>query len=737
MKESVWVQIVKTMLLALSAFGYTWPLIDGSGHFIVILAVIAASVLASVCARFRVRLIWCVLVSLILMVLGVLGSYSVLNVFGAWDMATTIRHSRFWYYMGIVFGIVFFSRSLALRYRVAQVIELSLLIGTLVYLFFAHRDFNLQNPREFADMLYTNGYDPIEVYRWMGIAAAFLALPMLFGRTSPGRAIYSIFFLVVMALLAANFLSDTRLPVNLKDPLGIMDKLGDDNEAGSDQDDNDNGGSSGDNENDDSNGGGSDDNDENNNNSGNKDDNQSSGKSSNNNQGPTGNESPTPVAIAVFYDEYTPTDNIFHFRQSVLSKYDGNHLVASTMDDDVISTLSTTNELVANTVQNPALHKDIATSMFLIEDHSQPPQLAMGKRIFPIQNPDPKLFVASYGVESQGLTVDITRLIGRHSIPSSWSTDKAEHYLQIPDDPRYQALSDIIVRQIDPRFVGDDIVKAIYIKSWLEENGYYTMKTKHIDPNDPTASFLFGSLRGYCVHFAHAAVFLLRSQGIAARVALGYAIDNQLRGTGSAVLILGNQAHAWPEIYVDGVGWVTLEIFPRNGDEPPRAFVDKDLESLFGELARDDKSGGKGAEPTSVTFDIPWRTVWECLLGLLVAALLVCYLRKVWILIRARQCRRPGEIYRVLRGVVFMWAMFGHPWRRYLTLESFAHETLDEGSATAQLIELTSAAQMGAELTEQDAARALKLLPMAYKEARTHTKVWRRILGWLNPIVRY
>ena len=736
MKESIWVQILKIILLSVSAFGYTYPLIEGVGHIIVVSAVIIASIFAALCAKWRIRTLWCVLLSVLFIVVGFGGSYMTLNVFGMDTMRATIQMSRFWYFPGLIFGIVFLTRSLSLRWRTAQLIESTLIVGTLVYLFFAHRDFNLQNPREFSDYLYTNGYDPIEIYRWMGIGLAFLSLPMLFGKTRPGKALYSIIVLAVIALLVANLLAESRLPIHIEDPLGLKSN-DDENEDGGkgdedkdkDDKDNDGSGSNSDSDDDSDQGGGSaDNNDDNKNGKG--------GGKSNDNQGPTGNESPQPVAIAVFYDEFEPSDGIFHFRQNVLSAYDGNHLVSSDYDSDVISSLPASGSAEATPLQNEELHTKISTSMFLLKDHSQPPQVAMGQKIFTIQNPDPKLFVSAYAVESLGMTMDLTRFIGRHSIPAEWSSEQVDHYLQIPDDPRYKALSDIIVRQIDPRFIGDDIVKAMYIKSWLEKNVFYTLKNKHIDPDDPTASFLFGSLRGYCVHIAHSAVYLLRSQGIAARVAIGYAIDNKMRGTGSAVLILGNQAHAWPEIFIDGVGWVTLEIFPENGDEPPREFVDQSLESLFGELARDDKSGGKAQDPTATTFQVPWKTIWFSLLAIVLAALLGCYVRKIVIIVMGHSCNNTKQIYRALRSNIFVWSMYGHPWRKYSTLESFAREEAGPDSATAKLVELGSASKFGAQLGERDVQKARELLPKAQKEAAKHTTLKRKILGWMNPIVR-
>lgn len=721
MKESIWVQIIKCVLLCLSAIGYTWPLVSGLGHAIAAIAVILAALLAAFCAHVRVRTIWCLLLAGIITAIGLSGSYFMLNIVGGSTLAATIHQSQFWYFMGIVFGIVFASRSLALRFRTAQLIESSLLIGTLVYIFFAHRDFNLNNPRDFADYLYGNGYDPITIYRYMGIGAAFLSLPLLFSKVKPGKAIYSLAILAILSLLAGSLLESAHLPVNTEDPLGLMS----DNDKNNPSDNDDNSDSDNDDNNDNENGGGNSDNNDNNK------------SNNNNNNGPTGNEKPIPIAIAVFYDEFTPGDGIFHFRQNVLSDYDGNHLIGSAIDKDVISTLPLTNALEAVPMQTPALHDKISTSMFLMQSHAQPPQLAMGQKLFPIQNPDPKLFVSSYGVESLGLSLDLIRLIGRRSIPADWTQEQKAHYLEIPDDPRYRALSDIIVRQIDPRFAGDDVVKALYIKSWLEKEGYYTMKTKHIDATDPTASFLFGSLRGYCVHFAHSAVYLLRSQGIAARVAIGYAIDNRLRGTNSAVLIMANQAHAWPEIHVDGVGWVTLEIFPENGDADPPSFVDQSLESLFGELARNDKSGGRSPEARDSNFEIPWRTIWLCLGGFLIFVIAGAYGCKFYIIFSAKT-RQPQHMYRVLRGAVAIWSMYGHHWRKaHHSLEAFAKAIPGSDSATAKLIDMASEARLGHPLNEDDMQKAADLFKLAQTEAAQQTPAWRRFLGWINPVIRF
>ena len=71
----------------------------------------------------------------------------------------------------------------------------------------------------------------------------------------------------------------------------------------------------------------------------------------------------------------------------------------------------------------------------------------------------------------------------------------------------------------------------------------FTRTETHRGAKDAAASFLFGNLAAIA-HFSHAAVHLLRSVGIASRVAVGYAADLRTRGEGSALILMANTAHA-------------------------------------------------------------------------------------------------------------------------------------------------------------------------------------------------
>ncbi|MDH6627091.1 transglutaminase-like putative cysteine protease [Streptomyces sp. LBL] len=72
--------------------------------------------------------------------------------------------------------------------------------------------------------------------------------------------------------------------------------------------------------------------------------------------------------------------------------------------------------------------------------------------------------------------------------------------------------------------------------------------------------------QGFCVHFSFAMAAMARSLDIPARVAVGFAPGTpQADGTVSVGL---KDAHAWPELYFEGVGWTRFEPTPNRGTVP-------------------------------------------------------------------------------------------------------------------------------------------------------------------------
>ncbi|MGJ5750900.1 uncharacterized protein DUF4129 [Streptomyces puniciscabiei] len=101
---------------------------------------------------------------------------------------------------------------------------------------------------------------------------------------------------------------------------------------------------------------------------------------------------------------------------------------------------------------------------------------------------------------------------------------------------------------------------------------------------DAIANFL-KKKQGFCVHFSFAMAAMARTLGIPARVAVGFAPGTpQADGT---VAVNQKDAHAWPELYFEGVGWTRFEPTPTRGtvpsytqsDTPGTALPDQDLPS--------------------------------------------------------------------------------------------------------------------------------------------------------------
>ncbi|MEE2569293.1 DUF3488 and transglutaminase-like domain-containing protein [Pseudarthrobacter sp. J64] len=123
--------------------------------------------------------------------------------------------------------------------------------------------------------------------------------------------------------------------------------------------------------------------------------------------------------------------------------------------------------------------------------------------------------------------------------------------------------------------------KALAIQSYLRSGDFtYSLDTPAqagYDGNGLSvlADFL-AQKSGYCIHFSSAMAVMARVQGIPSRIAVGYAPG---RLTGETMTVAGlegvsqyevdaRDAHAWPELYFEGLGWVPFEPTPSRGVVP-------------------------------------------------------------------------------------------------------------------------------------------------------------------------
>jgi TgpA N-terminal domain/Transglutaminase-like superfamily/Domain of unknown function (DUF4129) len=94
---------------------------------------------------------------------------------------------------------------------------------------------------------------------------------------------------------------------------------------------------------------------------------------------------------------------------------------------------------------------------------------------------------------------------------------------------------------------------------------------------DQLTKFLFEVKRGYCEQFASAMAAMARSVGLPARVAVGFTPGHQV---GDKWEVTTHDAHAWPEIWFQDVGWVPFEPTPRTDQvELPAYTVNRNVTS--------------------------------------------------------------------------------------------------------------------------------------------------------------
>ena len=101
--------------------------------------------------------------------------------------------------------------------------------------------------------------------------------------------------------------------------------------------------------------------------------------------------------------------------------------------------------------------------------------------------------------------------------------------------------------------------KVLALEAWM---GAHTRYTLDIPPlprgEDAVDRFLFVDRRGFCEQIGTSLVVMLRSLGIPARLAVGYATGERNPFTG-LYEVRAKDAHAWAEVYFPGVGWQAFD----------------------------------------------------------------------------------------------------------------------------------------------------------------------------------
>ena len=143
-------------------------------------------------------------------------------------------------------------------------------------------------------------------------------------------------------------------------------------------------------------------------------------------------------------------------------------------------------------------------------------------------------------------------------------------YLELPASTP-GVISDTARAVVDAAGAGaDPAARAAALAAWFHGNGFvydervpgsFDGAAGSAPPVQVVASFL-NERTGYCVHYSAAFTLMARSLGLPTRIAVGYASTSTAASAGDWVTIGGSQLHAWPEVWIDGVGWLAFEPTP-------------------------------------------------------------------------------------------------------------------------------------------------------------------------------
>ena len=129
---------------------------------------------------------------------------------------------------------------------------------------------------------------------------------------------------------------------------------------------------------------------------------------------------------------------------------------------------------------------------------------------------------------------------------------------------------------------------------------------------DPISQFL-ATKQGYCVQFATAMVMMARSLGIPARMAIGFLPGSVDRGT---YTVREADAHAWPELYFEGAGWLAFEATPAARAPVVPAYSQRQTETITttaptlgtGATSAPTRTGPEGRNDPGATTDVQGTT---------------------------------------------------------------------------------------------------------------------------------
>jgi transglutaminase-like putative cysteine protease len=148
---------------------------------------------------------------------------------------------------------------------------------------------------------------------------------------------------------------------------------------------------------------------------------------------------------------------------------------------------------------------------------------------------------------------------------SSSSSPPGPEFLQLPKNQEIAQLQPVVAEITDG--TAGNYEKLLAIQYFFRDNFTYSLDVPASSTDSATLEFL-NRKTGYCEQFSSTFALFARLMGIPSRVAIGFTPgESSPIGTSNVQLfnVRSQHAHAWPEVWFDGIGWVLFEPTPGRG----------------------------------------------------------------------------------------------------------------------------------------------------------------------------
>jgi len=193
--------------------------------------------------------------------------------------------------------------------------------------------------------------------------------------------------------------------------------------------------------------------------------------------------------------------------------------------------------------------------------------LRADKSTLMVFDPDVQLAGLKYTVTSLAQTPPQQQLNAAPPPPANITS----HYVSTPR--AYDSLRSLAVSVVQAADAKTQFEDAIALQNWLGNGSFkYTLKAPQVVDADGLTKFLKVTKKGYCQQFSFAMAVLARLLGIPSRIAYGFTAGQPVSGNNSW-LVTTHDAHAWPELYFQGAGWLRFEPTPSGSAGQGSAFA--------------------------------------------------------------------------------------------------------------------------------------------------------------------